>query len=119
MADELNDILASGHEDISNEDLLKYLKGELSPDQRHRMEMAMIDSEMLNDAVEGLQTLQNSSRLDVIQNEIETRLKKNLQSRKEKREKRKIRGLYWMLFFITILLLLILAGFAVIYLARR
>jgi hypothetical protein len=119
MADELNDILSTGAEDIRREQLIKYLEGNLSDAEKHQVEKAMIDSDMLSDAVEGLQSLPDNQRIPTIQNELDARLKKYLAKRNKRKERQKIKGLYWVIVAILIILLVVLVTFAVIYVDRK
>lgn len=119
MADELNDILSTGAENIRREQLIKYLEGSLPDAERHQVEKAMIDSGLLNDAVEGLQILPDHQRISTIQNEIDLRLKKSLAKKDKRKERLKIKGLYWVVVAILIILLVALLTFAVIYVDRK
>lgn len=118
MADELNDILSFNPDGISREQLMKYLNGELSSEEQHKVEKAMIDSGMINDAVEGLQYIRDKSKLSAIQQELDTHLSQYLQKRKIRNGKKNIFGLSWIIIIIVIVLLLILAGFAVVFLEK-
>lgn len=114
MAEKLTDISSSHHEEFSKEQMLKYLNGELSPEEQHKMEEAMLDSDLVNDAVEGLQSLGSTKNIPGIEQDINANLRKYLQKKKDRRSKRTIRELPWMYIFIVIILLLIIISFAVI-----
>ena len=118
MADDLEKILESHGDDFSNEELEKYLRGELPADDSRRLEMAMMDSGLLSDAVEGLQDFNDASKLPAIKRELESSLQQYLAKRKEKKHRRKIRDLSWVMIFIVVILLLILISFAVVYINR-
>lgn len=118
MADELNDIFASNQNDISDDQLLKYLKGELTKDELREVELAMINSGMLSDAADGLQDMANDPKLAVIREKINANLQKQLKKRKKKKERRRIVTLPWTVVFIVVILLLLLISFAVVYLNR-
>lgn len=119
MADELDDILTPGAEDIGKEELLKYLKGELSGEELHRVEKAMLDSKLMNDAVEGLQNVSDTQQIHLIQKDIDASLKQYLLRKNSKRPQRPIRGLYWVIVSLIVILLLIVVAFAVIYVERK
>lgn len=108
MADELKEIF--DREDVSKEMLLKYLKGELPPAEQHEVEKAMVDSDLLNDAVEGLQSVSNKENLPAIEKRLDSALKELLIKRKKKKERRRIKDLSWVIIFVIIVLGLILAG---------
>lgn len=113
MADELKEIF--DREDISRDMLLKYLKGELSNAERHEVEKAMIDSALLNDAVEGLQNVSDNEKLPAIEKKLDSAIKELLQKRKKKKEKRRIKELSWVIIFVVIVLGLLLAGLVIFF----
>lgn len=119
MADELENIFDFKNGDISKETFMKYLKGELTPEEQHEVEKAMVDSEMLSDAMEGLQSMGNSNRIPQIQNQIDNRLKDYLLKRKNKRERRKIKDMNWMIVFVIIVLGLALIGLVIFFVEKR
>ena len=59
MSDDLLNILSNSNKDIDNQKLMDYISGKLSAADRHDFERALVDSEMMNDAVEGLEKLKN------------------------------------------------------------
>lgn len=119
MADELDDILASGAGDVSREQIMKYLRGELSGDELHAIEKAMIESGMVADAVEGLQSLPTNQRIPAIEKELNAGLRNYLAKRSGRRSKRPIADLYWVIVAIIVILLIIVVTFAVIYVDRK
>ncbi len=68
-----SDIFA--HTDCLSEDmLLKYLSGQLSPAEKHGVEKHLIDCEMCSDAVEGLQTIADKKKISGITSELNTKI---------------------------------------------
>lgn len=118
MAEEFKDLYASDPDGINDDQLLRYLKGELSPEELREVELAMVDSEMLSDAAEGLQPMDDHARLESIQQKINANLRKQLQKRDAKKERRKMIALPWTVVFIVVILLLLLISFGVIYFGR-
>lgn len=114
MAENLLDILSHSNKDIDNQKLLQYLSGQMSAAESHDFEKEMLDSELVNDAVEGLRQMRKDADLDAYARQINTKLQKQLQKNKAKRIKRKVRDLPWIYITIIILLLLIVLGFWVI-----
>lgn len=110
MADDLN-ILKNEFDD---ETLLNYLKGQLTPEEQHRIEEAMLESEELSDAMEGLEQFEDNKKLALIKYELERSLKKIISKRIHQRDKRKIKGLEWPVIFTFIILVLLLIAFIVI-----
>lgn len=114
MADELSNIFSKSDGDTDNDKLLKYLNGELSPEEMHEVEKEMVDSLMMNDAVEGLQAVSNKNKLEQYQREIQSKLKQQLKKRNQKRESKKIKELPWLYISIIIIILLITISYIVI-----
>ncbi len=54
--------------------LQKYLKGELTHDQRHEVEKHLIDCEMCSDELEGLRLMNDPKRLNVVVGRINSRI---------------------------------------------
>ena len=114
MADILRDIFPDADGTIDRELLLKYLDGSLPPDERHRIETLLLDSDLLNDAVEGLQDTGSEKKLPAIEKELKSGLEKLLKKRNEKRMRKTIKELPWIYIVIIIIILLIVISFAVV-----
>lgn len=114
--DELKNILNDnkGNTPPENDKLIQYLQGKLSAEEQHEIESLMADSEFMNDAVEGLQQMQSVSALNQYVNELNTKLHKQIEDKKHKKEKRKIQHLGGSITAVIILLLLCLLAYAVI-----
>jgi len=113
MSDELLNILSNSNKDIDNQKLMDYLSGKLSADQKHDFEKSLIDSEMMNDAVEGLEKLKNTDVSAVVK-QLNKNLHKQLNKKRSKKIKRGIKDLPWLYFTIVLVLIIILIGFIVI-----
>ncbi|MDQ6901947.1 MAG: hypothetical protein M3139_02910 [Bacteroidota bacterium] len=114
MSDDLLNILQNDDEEIDNQKLMDYVNGKLSDDEKHELEKKMIDSEMLNDSVEGLEKFKNKKDVAGFVEQLNFNLKKQLQKKKAKKEKRKIKDLPWLYFAIILILIIILIGFLVV-----
>ncbi len=114
MTDILKDMFQNDESPIDRDTLLKYLNGELPKEEMHRVESLLLDSDMLNDAVEGLQAAGQGSRLPQIERDMEVRLKKQLKNRTEKKSRRTIKEMPWIYIFIIIIIIIILISFAVV-----
>lgn len=106
---------AEGQE-LSEEQLMAYLEGRLSPEEQHALEATLADEGMEADAVEGLQALgaEDTKRL---QHRLNTELSRNLKGKKRRRrEGPKTERLTT----IAILVILVLAviGFVLVRLAK-
>ena len=114
MNEELLNILLNSNKDIDNQKLMDYLSGKLSAAEKHEFEKSMIDSEMMNDAVEGLEKLKNKKDVSVLVEQLNLNLQKQLEKKKAKKLKRKIKDLPWLYLTIIIVLVIILISFFVI-----
>jgi hypothetical protein len=114
MRDELLNILANSNKDIDNQKLMDYLTGKLSVGEKHEFEKNMADSEILNDIVEGLENFRNKKDVSMLVEQLNTNLKKQLDKKKAKKLKRKIKDLPWLYLSIVLILLLIVISFIVI-----
>ncbi|MEO8860958.1 MAG: hypothetical protein ABI358_06010 [Ginsengibacter sp.] len=114
MSDELLNILSNDDEGIDNQKLMDYVNGKLSEDEKHELEKKMIDSEMLNDSVEGLEKFKNKKEVSNFVAQLNLNLKKQLQKKKIKKDKRKLKDLPWLYFAIILILIIILIGFLVV-----
>lgn len=110
------DILTNEHDDLNDEELLKYLEGQLDAAQQHELEKKMVDSSFIDDAVEGLAAFQSKEQLKAQVQQLNKNLQKQLSARKQKKEKRKIKDLPWIVMAAIIILLLCVLGYTVLHL---
>ena len=115
MSDDLLNILSNSNKDIDNQKLMDYLSDKLSPEEKHELEKKLIDSEIMSDAVEGLEKFKNVKELDTFVAQLNNNLKKQLGKRALKKERRTIKDLPWLYFTIILIVLIILIGFFVIW----
>ena len=118
MDDNIREIL-SEHPSIPPETLLAYLEGRLDEKGRLEVEMAMVDSDFLSDAAEGLEAIRDTGRIHTMVEDLNRGLR---------RRTRKKRGILdagqsgfplWLAFAAILLLMLIVAGFFVLRLMTR
>ncbi|MEO9071116.1 MAG: hypothetical protein ABI261_08775 [Ginsengibacter sp.] len=114
MNDDLLNILANSNKDIDNQKLMDYLSDKLSASEKHDLEKKMVDSEMLNDVVEGLEKLKNKKDISGLVEQLNSNLKKQLEKKKSKKLKRQIKDLPWLYLSIILILVIILIAFLVI-----
>src|ERR1700750_3456431 len=105
MSDELKDILSNLNKDIEQDKLLQYLNSNMPAEEQHEFEKQMNDDEFINDAVEGLQQIDDKKAIPAYVQQLNTDLKTQLNARKKRKDKRKIPSQYWS--YIAIILLLI------------
>ena len=115
MQEDLLKILSNSNKEIDNQELMNYLSGQLSDKDRHEFEENMIGSEMLNDAVEGLESFNDNKNVALFAEQLNRNLQKQLQKKKQRKDKRRITNIQWMFFAIVLILLIAIIGFFVIY----
>ena len=59
MNKDLLNILSNSSKDIDNQQLMDYLAGKLSEEDKHAVEMKLADNDFMNDAVEGLEEVKD------------------------------------------------------------
>jgi anti-sigma factor RsiW len=116
MNNDLLNILSNSNKDIDNQQLMDYLSGKLSEKERHEVERSMAGSDLLNDAVEGLQNFDKEKDMQGYVEQLNTSLKKNLQKKRRRREKRRLKDQPWA--YLAIILVLLLC-FITYFLIRR
>ena len=112
MSNDLKDILSNSNKDIDNQQLMDYLSNLLSKGQTHEIESSMAEDPFLNDAVEGLQQIDNKENIGNYTIQLNQELQKAIAKNKKAREKRRWKDsptIY--LVIISILLLLVLCFF--------
>ena len=114
MSDELKDILSNLNKDIEQEKLLQYLNRNMTDAEQHAFEKQMNDDAFMNDAVEGLEALENKNKIAGLVEQMNADLKKQLEKKKKRKEKRKIIEQPWIYYSIVIVLLLLMIAFLVI-----
>lgn len=110
---DLKDILHQD-EEMNQEELLRYLEGNATPEERFAIEKQMADSDFLNDAVEGLQDFQDKKKLQQYAAQLNIQLRKQTAKEKKRKLKRGIKDQNWVLISIVTILLLCILGYQVI-----
>jgi uncharacterized membrane protein YvbJ len=112
------DILEPGDE-LNEEQLKKYVSGETSPEETHAVEKQMADSDFVNDAVEGLQVISSKQKLDDYAHQLNKNLHEHLISKKQIKNKRKIKDLSWAIVAVIVILLLCMLAYIIIKMQRE
>jgi len=110
---DLKDIL-NNEDDLRDEDLLKYVQGNISKDDQHKVERQMADSDFVNDAMEGLQSVRNKKSIDNYVEELNRNLQKQVSAKKQRKEKRKLKDQPWIIIAVVVVLGLCILAYAVI-----
>lgn len=115
MNDDLLNILSHSNKDIDNQKLMDYLSGKLSAAEKHEFEKTLTDSDLISDAIEGLQQFENKKNPLAYAEQLNQNLHKQLQKKKHAKEKRRLKDTSWLYFTIILLIIIILIGFFVIW----
>jgi hypothetical protein len=114
MNEEFLNILTNNDTDIDSGKLLDYLHGKLSGEEKHRVEKAIADSEFLNDAIEGLEKVRESGKLQGYVEQLNKGLQNHLEKKKLRREKRKLKENPWIYIAIIFILLFTILAYVAI-----
>jgi hypothetical protein len=93
---------------------MDYLSNKMSQEEKHAFEMQMAESDLLNDAVEGLENVKDKRKLQEFTDKLNADLQKKLTKKKEYKQKRRIKDQPWLYFAIILILLLIIISFIII-----
>lgn len=114
MDDNLLNILSNSNKDIDNQKLMDYISGKLSAEEKYELEKRLLDSELENDAVEGLQQFKNKKDPLAFAEELNRNLQKQLQKKSAAKEKRKLKDMPWLYFTIALIIIIILIAFFIV-----
>jgi hypothetical protein len=118
MDDNIRNIL-SEHPSIPPETLLAYLEGRLDEKGRLEVEMAMVDSEFLSDAAEGLEAIRDKGRIHSMVEELNRGLRRRTRKKRGYIRVGETGFPIWLGFAAILLLILMVAGFYVVKLMSR
>jgi anti-sigma factor RsiW len=113
MSDNLLDILKQ-RDDLTEQELLKYLQGDLTPEERRAVEEKLADSEMMSDAEEGLR-MADAAKTSFAVNDINRKLALQLQQQRRKRTHKPVPNQSLVIVATFLVLLLIVLAYLVIY----
>jgi len=72
------------HTDCLSDDMLvKYVSGKLSPAEKHKVEKHLVDCEMCSDTVEGLSTISDKNKIPEITSELNQKIQNKVEKKKE------------------------------------
>lgn len=115
---DVNDNILNSEEELSDEQLMNYLKGYLSGEDAHDIEEKMIDDSFINDAIEGLQQFSSDRKLDDYVRQLNHHLHQQITAQKQRNYKRRLKDLPWIIQALIIVLLLCMLAYAVIVFVR-
>ncbi|MEO7522671.1 MAG: hypothetical protein ABIT58_01180 [Ferruginibacter sp.] len=108
----LVNLLAASNKDIDNQKLMDYLSNNLNKDDVHEIEKLMADSELINDAIEGLQKIKQEDA-ELFTEKINADLKKQLAKKRSRRTKRQFKDRVWIYVAAVLILLIIIVTYMV------
>jgi anti-sigma factor RsiW len=114
MNNDLLNILSNSNKDIDNQKLMDYLSGKLNEQEKHEVEMWMVDNDFENEAVEGLQQMAGNKKLEGYVDQLNKELHQYISHKKDRREKRKINPGFWVYTAIALVLIVIILAYLVI-----
>ncbi|MEP7278790.1 MAG: hypothetical protein ABI813_09125 [Bacteroidota bacterium] len=109
MNKDLLNILSNSSKDIGNQQLMDYLAGKLSEEEKHEVEMQLTASDFVSDAVEGLENISNKQEINVFVKQLNSDLHKKLSQKKTRKQKRKLLQQRWVFAAIILILALVIA----------
>jgi len=117
MNNDLLNILSNSNKDIDNQKLMDYLSGKLNDQEKHEVEIWMVDNDFENEALEGLQQIAgtNNKKLEGYVDQLNKELHQYITQKKDRREKRKISNPFWVYVAIALILLIIILAYMVIH----
>lgn len=103
----------------SEDELIQYLKENLSPEEMHEIEMQMADSAFINDAIEGLQAFQDKENIAKITKEINIELIKKTSKKKKRMGLKSYQKQDWIQLIAIIIILICLLSYFMVQLFQK
>ena len=117
MADNLLDIL-NQRDDLTEQELLNYLQGNLTPEERNAVEQRLSSSDMMSDAEEGLRMADEKKMRHAVA-DLNKQLTHQLQQQRRKRKHKPIPNQSLVIITTFLVLLLVVLAYLVIYKMRN
>lgn len=115
MKENLLNILANSSKEIDNQQLMEYLRGNLSGTNRNKVEQWLSEQEALGkEAMEGLHQFSSQHAIHAHAHEINQALQKHIRDKKQMRRKNRLPYPLWIYLSLLLVLLLILAAYGVL-----
>lgn len=105
-------------EELSSEELLRYLHGQATEEERFTIEKQMADSAFVNEAIEGLQHFRDPEQAKIYMEQLNRQLQKQTDKKILRRKKRKLKDQNWLTVAILAILLLCVTGYLLIHFLR-
>ena len=117
MSDKLLDIL-NERDDLTEQELLQYLQGNLTPEERNAVEQRLAASEMMSDAEEGLR-MADETKMNHAVADLNKKLSMQLQQQRRKRKHKPVPNQSLIIITTFLILVLVVLAFLVIYKMRN
>lgn len=114
MNKDLLNILSNSSKDINNQQLMDYLAGKLSEEDKHQVEMQLANNDFMNDALEGLDHVKDKKDISLVVDQLNRDLQKKLLRKKHKKKKRKMLQQRWIYAGVILILAIIVATWLMI-----
>ena len=114
MNKDLLNILSNSNKDIDNQQLMDYLAGKLSDEEKHQVEMQLADNDFINDALEGLENVKDPKDINFFVDQLNRDLHKKLLQKQKRKQKRKLLQQRWVYAAVVIILALLIATWLMI-----
>ncbi len=114
----MNDLehILTQDENPDHDELIRYLEGTASDEERFAIEKQMVDSSFVNDAIEGLQGFADPAMLARYTEELNRQLQKQTAKKLKRKSKRRLKGgENWLLIAVLGILALCVAGYLLIH----
>jgi len=115
MNENLKDILSNLNPDIDQETLLRYLQGKLSPEEQHKIEKGMMESDFDSDALEGLHGMKDKKNLTVLLQQLQKDLKNKTEKKKRAKQKLQLKLEPWLIISLVIILILAVISYILVH----
>jgi anti-sigma factor RsiW len=113
----LKDILKDGKGMIPEDKLMAYLEGRLSPQEQHEVEEWLAEEGMESDALEGLRKMAPEETVQAV-NKLKHHLHRQINTKKNRRQ-RPIKDNVWGWLAVIVILLLCIMGYVVLRYALK
>ncbi len=114
-----NDILNTEEEVPGNDDLLRYIANDLTPAEQHALEKKSIDSNFVNDAMEGLAEFSDTKNVNTYISQLNKNLHQQLAGKKNRKPKKQVSQQLWSIVAALALLAICVFGYLFIHLFRQ
>lgn len=111
---DIKDILKE-NENMSGDELMRYLQGNAPEEERFAIEKKMADSSFVNEAIEGLQNFKDPARVKEYVEQLNKQLQKQTAKKITRKNKRKLKNQNWLIIAILAILFLSIAGYLLIH----